>query len=169
MNHKDTKAQRTKGSRILPRRGMLLSLFVFASLWFLFPLLYVQSADSASTNDYSAVDAVMTKHCLDCHAAQDPEGKLVMESFDDLMKGGESGPVVVPGKSAESLLVKMIEGKIEKEGKKKIMPPGKRKKLESEEIALIKSWIDAGAKPPAITKPKELVAPRITPRVPARN
>ena len=42
------------------------------------------------------------------------------------MKGGEIGAALVPGKSAESLLVQMIEGKFEKDGKKKIMPPGKR-------------------------------------------
>jgi len=115
------------------------------------------------------VDLLFIRHCLDCHATQDPEGKLVMESFDDLMKGGESGPVIVPGRSAESLLIKMIEGKIEKEGKKKIMPPGKRKKLEAEEISLVKSWIDAGAKPPAVAKPKELVVPKIIPRGSPRN
>ncbi len=67
--------------------------------------LAARAAEPAMTNDYNAVDAILTRHCLDCHAAQDPEAKLVMESFDDLMKGGESGAVIVPGKSAESLLV----------------------------------------------------------------
>ena len=52
------------------------------------------------------------------------------------MKGGENGAVIVPGNSAESLVVKMIEGRVEKEGKKKIMPPGKRTKLDADEIAL---------------------------------
>src|SRR6266581_4220306 len=127
------------------------------------------AAEPAPLTDYSAVDAVFTEYCLDCHAAQDPEAKLVMESFDTLMMGGESGAVIVPGKSAESLLVKMIEGKIEREGKKKIMPPGKRKKLEPAEIALIKSWIDAGAHAPLASKPRELVVPKIAPRGPPRK
>ncbi len=131
--------------------------------------LAAHAAEPAMTNDYNAVDAILARHCLDCHAAQDPEAKLVMESFDDLMKGGESGAVIVPGKSAESLLVKMIEGKIEREGKKKIMPPGKRKKLEPAEIALIKSWIDAGARAPLASKPRELVVPKIAPRGPPRK
>ena len=169
MNHKDTKAQTTKGFAISLRQPGPLFLCVFASLWFSVWLVRARAAESPATNDYSAVDALIAKHCLDCHAAQDPEGKLIMESFDDLMRGGESGPVIVPGQSAESLLVKMIEGKMEKEGKKKIMPPGKRKKLEPEEIALIRSWIDAGAKAPAVSKSKELVVPRITPRVPPRK
>jgi len=92
-----------------------------------------------------------------------------MESHELLLKGGESGAVIVPGKSEESLLVRMIEGRFEKDGKKKIMPPGKREKLKPEEIDLIRSWIDAGAKPPAQTRPKELAVPRIEPKVPPRK
>ena len=101
------------------------------------------AADASSTTDYEAVDAVFTQYCLDCHASQDPEAKLILESFETLMQGGEHGPEIVPGKSDQSRLVQMLEGRIEnKEGKKLIMPPGKRKKLEAAEIATIKTWID---------------------------
>src|SRR5213594_2759707 len=125
---------------------------------------------AAHTNDYSAVEAIFTEHCLDCHGSTEPEGKLIMESHELLMKGGESGAVIVPGKSEESLLVRMIEGRVEKDGKKLIMPPGKkREKLKPEQIALIRAWIDAGAKPPAEVKIKELVVPKIEPKVPPRN
>src|SRR4051794_3099005 len=88
---------------------------------------------SAAT-DYSEVDSIFTQHCFDCHEAKEPEAKLVLESYETLLKGGESGAVIVPAKSAESLLVKMVDGGIERDGKKVIMPPGKRKKLTSEEI-----------------------------------
>ena len=137
--------------------------------------LFISLADHAraaeATNDYAAVDAIFAAHCLDCHAAQEPEGKLVMETFEALMKGGESGAALKPGKSGESLMVKMIEGQIEKEGKKRIMPPGKRKKLSPEEIAAIKGWIDSGAQPPKepTTIARELVLPKITPSVPPRR
>src|SRR5688572_6808069 len=129
-------------------------------------LLSIWTARAAT--DYSEVDAIFTRHCLDCHEAKEPEGKLVLESFNTLMKGGESGAVVTPGKGAESLLVKLIDGGIERDGKKVIMPPGKRKKLTTEEIAAIKSWIDAGAKP-EVVRPKELVVPKIVPKVPPRK
>src|SRR5437016_7567939 len=105
-------------------------------------LLYKCSA--GDTNDYASVDAIFNAHCLDCHGSQDPEGQFVLENFESLMKGGEIGPAIVPGKSAESLLVQMIEGRFEKDGKKKIMPPGKRAKLTPEQIAAIKNWIDDG-------------------------
>src|SRR6185369_1103253 len=128
------------------------------------------AAEPSPPNDYSAVDAIFTEHCLECHGSQDPEAKLVMESFELLMKGGESGEVIVPGKSEESLLVRLLEGRVEKDGKKLIMPPGKkREKLKPEQIELIRAWIDAGAKPPAEFKPKELVVPKIEPKVPPRN
>jgi hypothetical protein len=126
---------------------------------------------AAAANNYSQVDALFQKHCLDCHNAKDAEGQLILESYDLLMKGGEDGAVVVPGKSAESILVKSVEGSFEKDGKRKIMPPGsKRKKLDSEEIALIKSWIDAGAKGPSgPRKPVELVTPKIPLKVAPRR
>src|SRR2546430_439776 len=133
---------------------------------FCWPLL---AAEGAAKTDYSTVDAIFTKHCLECHEAKDPEANLVLENFESVMKGSENGPVLVPGKSAESLIVKMIEGNAEKEGKKKIMPPGKREKLTAEEIASIKSWIDAGANPPAENKVRELAVPKIQPKVPPRK
>src|SRR5437016_1044743 len=55
------------------------------------------AAETLATNDYSAVDAIFTKHCLECHEAKDPEANLVLESFESLMKGGENGAVIVPG------------------------------------------------------------------------
>jgi WD40 repeat protein len=120
----------------------------------------------AADVDYSRVDALFQKHCLDCHDAKDAEGQLILESYDLLMKGGEDGPVVVPGKNAESILVKSVEGSFEKDGKRKIMPPGaKRKKLDSDEIALIKAWIDSGAKGPS--GPRKLIE-LVTPKVPLK-
>ena len=87
--------------------------FILLSLSSLFTLelFAVESAPA----DYESVHAIFDKHCMDCHESKDPEANLVLESFETLMKGGESGASVVPGKTGESLLVKMIEGKIEKE------------------------------------------------------
>src|SRR5437773_256024 len=137
MNHQNTKTLR--GKETFFQRRFLALLGVLVSWWFV---------SSAATPDYTEVDAIFSKHCLDCHESKEPEANLVLESFETLMKGGESGVAVVAGKCDESLLVRMIEGKAVKNGKQKIMPPGKRKKLMPEEIAAIKSWIDAGAKPP---------------------
>src|SRR5687768_10409262 len=115
-----------------------LSAYLAAITLVLFPLAL---RAGAATNDYAEVNAIFVKNCLECHADDEPEGNLVLETFDTLMKGGENGPSIVPGKSSESLLVKLVQG-FEVGGKKKIMPPGKREKLKPEEIALIRGWID---------------------------
>lgn len=145
----------------------------FASFTIVASLLASASAarlPAAEAPDYAAVDALLAKHCLDCHAAQEPDGKLVLESFETLMKGGEFGKSVVPGKSAESLIVKAVETGIERDGKLKLMPPGKRKKLQPDEIAILKNWIDAGAlAPKGQVRPRELVVPRITPTAAPRR
>mgnify|MGYP002622638930 CR=1 FL=1 len=122
-------------------------------------------------SDFNAVQAIFDQNCLDCHSAQEPAGNLVLEDFPSLMKGGESGASVIPGNSAESLLVKFIESGVEHEGKKKFMPPGKRKRLEPSEIALIKSWVAAGAHPPADSAPltKAISAPKIEPKAAPRK
>jgi WD40 repeat protein len=135
-------------------------------------VLAVLLAASASAQDYKAVNATFSKYCLDCHSAKDPDAKLVLEDFDSLMKGGENGPVIVPGDSGSSKLVRMVEGTLIKNGKQLIMPPTrKRKKLETGEIAAIKMWIDAGARRPASDKTAiaELNVPNIPPVGAPRN
>ncbi|MCI0535874.1 MAG: hypothetical protein L0Z50_11680, partial [Verrucomicrobiales bacterium] len=145
-------------------------MLVFGLAFFLL-LLSPSQSFAQSAPDFAAVQTLFNQHCLDCHAAQDPEGKLVMEDFETLMKGGESGTVLIPGKSDESLIVRMIEGKAERDGKKKTMPPGKRKKLEPAEIETIKQWIAGGARPPAqpLAKAAEIAVPKITPKATPRR
>ena len=84
-------------------------------------------------------------------APQTPRRSLTLDTFDALTQGSENGAVFKPGKSAESLLIEMVEGR---GPKKKIMPPGKREKLSVDEIRTLKAWIDAGAPAP----PKGFIA-----------
>jgi WD40 repeat protein len=128
----------------------------------------LRAAEPASPPDFAPVAQILHKHCLDCHAAQDPENNLVLENFETLMKGGDAGKAIVPGKSADSLLVKSIEGR---DGKK-LMPPGKRAKLTPREVAIVRAWIDAGAPAPkssAAFAPRALKVPRIAPKVQPRR
>ena len=122
---------------------------------------------ASAAPDFTLVQALFKKHCVECHATGDAENSLVLESHTSLMKGGDAGPPVVPGDSAKSLLLKSLEGR----DKVKLMPPGKKKKLEASELALVKAWIDGGARPPAIatTPVRELVTPTIAPRVAPRK
>lgn len=117
---------------------------------------------AARAADFSEIEPLLQQHCVECHASKDSEGGLALDSFDALLKGGESGPAIVSGKGSESLLVKALEGNWGKTGKNQFMPPGKRDKLTPAQIALFKSWVDGGAKPPAQPlKATELVVPKI--------
>src|SRR5581483_4165666 len=53
---------------------------------------------------------VLVQHCYKCHSAnaKAPKGGLRVDSRAGLHKGGESGPAVVPGKPAESLIVQAL-------------------------------------------------------------
>lgn len=104
---------------------------------------------------------VFAKHCLSCHGHEEPEGELVLEQHATLLRGGESGKVIVPSKSGDSLLVRMVEGKA-----KNIMPPGKRQKLSAVEIETIRKWIDAGAAAPKDDSPilAKVEVPKIKPK-----
>jgi mono/diheme cytochrome c family protein len=118
--------------------------------------------------DYAAkIAPLFQEHCIDCHAADDADGDFVIETYEALMKGGETSKAIVPGNAQDSLLVKFLEGRSGKEGKNKFMPPGKRDHLKPEEIALIRQWIDAGAPAPAAERTLTDVLrtlPRIAPK-----
>jgi WD40 repeat protein len=87
------------------------------------------------------VKPFLAKYCLECHNAEDAKGGLVMASVATLLKGGDNGPVLVPGKPNESRLVLLPEHKA-----KPPMPPKKAKQPKPAEIALLRAWIAAGAK-----------------------
>src|SRR4051812_55048 len=119
--------------------------------------------------DYAAkIAPLWQEYCIDCHAADDPEGDFVIDSFAALMEGGKAGKAVTPGNAQDSLLVKFLEGRSGKEGKNQFMPPGKRDHLKPDEIAMIRAWIDAGAPAPAVElKTADALAklPKIAPKV----
>jgi WD40 repeat protein len=103
------------------------------------------------------VAPILQEHCLNCHSATVAEGDLVMESYEDVMKGGAHGTPVAPGRSDQSRLVLMVEGKV-----KPKMPP--KRPLPPEALSVIEAWINAGAEPPASTGAAQI--PRIKSRLP---
>ncbi|MEI6235105.1 MAG: c-type cytochrome domain-containing protein [Planctomycetota bacterium] len=88
---------------------------------------------------------ILRKNCLACHGNLKPKADLNLENPPSIRKGGESGAVVVPGKGADSLLIKVCSGQDENS----FMPPVKSNvgatPLTSEQLGIIKLWIDQGA------------------------
>jgi WD40 repeat protein len=122
----------------------------------------VKGVRAAGGTSYSQVRAILRDSCEHCHDEETAEGSLVLKSYDTLIAGGESGNPIVPGKSASSLLVQAIEGRI------KPRMPYKEDPLSAAEIATIRRWIDAGAPPPASASEEEVKVeiPDVRPTVP---
>jgi WD40 repeat protein len=98
------------------------------------------------------IEPILVNKCAFCHSDNIKEGKFDMGCYEALMKGGKRGAAIVPGKSGESLLVKLA-GKTQKPA----MPPKNEEPLTPEELALIKLWIDQGAKPPSTKRERPKV------------
>lgn len=141
---------------------------------FIFLLSASIAAGHAQSVDYTKqIVPLWDTYCIDCHDDTDADGEFKLDTFANLMKGGKEGVAIVAGKADESLLVKFLEGHSGRGGKNEFMPPGKREKLKAEEIALIKTWINAGAQGPAIAEakpmPKDVITPQIKPTVPLKH
>ena len=84
---------------------------------------------------------LLVEKCNACHGAEKQKGSLRLDSLEAMLKGGESGPAVVPGKPGESLLVEAVNY----EGLE--MPPSG--KLEPDKIEVLTRWVAMGAPWPA--------------------
>src|SRR5216117_400474 len=80
---------------------------------------------------------ILKAHCFDCHGEGEKlNGGLDLRLRRLMLKGGDDGPVLVPGKPERSLLFKMVHsGEM----------PKRDKKLTRAQLALIKQWIATGA------------------------
>ena len=93
------------------------------------------------------IKPILDKSCVGCHGPERTKGKLRLDSLEGVLKGGEHGKPVTPGKSAESGLV-LVTAHVgnpdywmpPKDNKGKIPP------LTKEQVGLIRAWIDQGAK-----------------------
>src|SRR4051794_35251499 len=87
------------------------------------------------------IEPIFQKRCIACHSGPIKEGQLDLGSYDALIKGGRGGQAIVPGKGESSRLYKLA-GRMSKP----FMPHKDEIPLTPQELALIKLWIDQGAK-----------------------
>jgi WD40 repeat protein/mono/diheme cytochrome c family protein len=91
---------------------------------------------------YKHIRPIFQAQCNGCHQPAKKKGDYIMTEFAALLKGGEEAVAVVPGKAAESNLLKLI--KPDAHGKAEM--PQKADALHATQIALIERWISEGAK-----------------------
>ncbi len=91
---------------------------------------------------------ILKSSCAECHTAPSGEGYqksgLAVGSYAELMKGTKMGPVVIPGQSLNSSLNRLIEGRAGVDPS--IQMPHGKVKLPAEQLAVIRAWVDQGAK-----------------------
>jgi mono/diheme cytochrome c family protein len=126
---------RASNSRLFVAAAMALALMVTCA-----PTLTAGEADQRAQEEFfeAKVRPVIANRCFDCHGSEKSKGGLRLDSRDGLLKGAESGPVVLPGKPDESPLIAAIryDGEVQ-------MPP--KGKLKDEEIAVLTEWVKRGA------------------------
>ncbi len=85
-----------------------------------------------------AIGPLLSRNCVVCHGGS---GNLYLDTYADALKGGQSGPAIVPGQSADSMLLRALRD----------VEPGlarmplNRPPLLAADINRIAAWIDAGA------------------------
>ena len=97
-------------------------------------------AKAETVNYYRDIEPILTENCVPCHQASMAAGGLRLDAPENVLQGGASGPGVVAGKAQRSLLYLRLTDTTEKR-----MPPVGTA-LTDAQVALIRAWINAGAK-----------------------
>jgi hypothetical protein len=119
--------------------------FIVLSLLALLAVPSLRAAEPGVAFFETKIRPVLVEHCYRCHStATKQRGGLALDSRDALRKGGDTGPVLVPGKPKDSLLLQAVRYTEELR-----MPP--KGKLPDAVIADLEKWIAMGAPDPRTT------------------
>ena len=120
----------------------------------------VEAQHAAPVDFTRDIEPILATHCYECHGAEKSRGKLRLDIRALALKGGNSGPSVVPGNSEHSPLVRRLLGLDGEDPMPKDADP-----LPEAQIALIRAWIDQGAAWPEIGEQAGSAAAPSTPAV----
>src|SRR6185436_6039984 len=92
---------------------------------------------------------LLMENCYKCHSheSEKVKGGLLLDTREGLLKGGDTGPAMIPGDPEKSLLIKSVRYTDEN-----LQMPPKGKKLPAEQIADLETWIKIGAPDPRTEK-----------------
>jgi mono/diheme cytochrome c family protein len=122
-------------------RIVLSSALLLASI--AFTALHAQSvtpqAPAAHVDYDKDVRPLLAQNCYGCHGPDVQQSGLRLDLRQNALRGGDYGPVIVPGKSSESKIIRRL---VDGDGGMQMPPSGA---LLPEEIAMLRAWIDQGA------------------------
>lgn len=98
---------------------------------------------AAAEGGWEPVAAIFAEHCVECHGPAKAKGGLRLDSPARVRAGGHDGPVLTPGDARASSLARVIALPADAEGR---MPP-KGPRLDAAQVAAVRAWIAAEAKP----------------------
>src|SRR5262245_48897104 len=95
----------------------------------------------------SKIRPLLADNCYKCHSqsAEKVKAGLLLDTREGVLKGGESGPAIVPGDPEKSLLIKAV-----RYADPDLQMPPKGKKLSDQQIADLTSWVKMGAPDPRV-------------------
>src|SRR5262245_13813545 len=110
-------------------------------------------APAAATAEFfeASVRPVLAANCYDCHGDQQ-YGGLRLDTREEMLKGGKSGPAIVPGDPDKSLLIEAV-----RQTRDTLKMP-KGGKLKPDEVDALIAWVKAGAHWPTSAKPTTTAA-----------
>ena len=111
---------------------------------------FVGSAAASETDYVKFVKPVLHERCLACHGALKQESGLRVDTVAFLKKGGDDGPVIIPGQAMNSPLVKRVSAHDES-----VRMPPEGIPLSKEQLQAITNWIDSGAAGPMGEEPEQ--------------
>ncbi len=85
------------------------------------------------------IKPILDSHCVKCHGPERPKSRFRVDQRAALLKGGENGVDVIPGRSAQSPLIHYVAGLV---SDMQMPPEGKGEPLTALEISLLRAWID---------------------------
>ena len=96
------------------------------------------------------VQPVLSSRCYSCHGPDKQENELRWDTKSSAHKGGTSGKAIVPDKSEQSRMIHLVAGL-----KTNLVMPKKGERLSSDEVGILRAWIDQGANwPEEVAQPK---------------
>ena len=113
--------------------------------WFVIPLVVlgtISRADEKADFFEQRIRPLLTAHCYACHGPDQAMGKLRLDTRVGWQRGGDSGPAIVPGDPASSLLIKAVQYR---DPQLKMPPPDEADPLSPRQIADLVHWIREGA------------------------